>query len=408
MGSRLGRRRIGSDVHRSVIVGLSGRDIVCLSTHYWDERRFRKQEFMERFALRNRILFVEPSFPMVRQPEAHLREVATNHLLSSRLEQRDPNLHLLKPSRRLPRSSRPSIERLTYAWWGRQIGRAVRRLGFENAIVWLYHPAYLAGLGAIGHTQLVLDLVDDLAAYHGADGSHVERQIASLVARSDLLVTTAAPLADRYGRGARSSVVVPNGFSGDVFSPRARELPPPADLADIPRPWLGFVGTLFSFLDFELLETVARAHPDKSLVLVGPTETSTRNLVERLAALPNVYYLGSRPQIAIPAYVAHFDVCLNAFKVSRVADSVSPLKVYEYLAAGKPVISSPMKALREEPAGEAVIFAETPTEFVSAISRALAEDDEAARERRQAIASSYSWDELFARLDEACATALAG
>jgi glycosyltransferase involved in cell wall biosynthesis len=389
-------------------MGLNGRDIICLSTHYWDERRFRKQEFMERFAQANRILFVEPSFSMARPAEVHLREVGTNRYLLSRRESRHKHLHLLKPPRGIPKWSNPLIERLNYQWYGRIVGRAARRLDFSDAIVWVYRPSYYHALGAIPHRWLVFDLVDDLSAYGGGHWDHIEHQIKGLVEESDLLVVTAKTLLDRYGSSAARAVQVANGFDAELFSPKRVGTEVPPLLSGIPRPILGFIGTLFSFLDFDLLEQVARVHHDKSLVLVGPVEASVKRDVARLRELPNVVHIGGQPQAEIPAYVSAFDVCLNPFRRGRVADSVSPLKVYEYLAMGRPVVSMPMKALQMEDVARVVVFADSPSEFCERIDSSL--DDEvqgATRARRDAVAA-YSWDGLFEHLDAACVEALNG
>jgi glycosyltransferase involved in cell wall biosynthesis len=385
---------------------LSDRDIVCVSTHYWDERRFRKQEFMARFAESNRVLFVEPTFSMARGAEAHLEEVASNRLLLGRTESRDGSLHLLKPPRALPKWTDPRVERVSYAWHGSVVGRAVKRLGFRDPILWVYNPAYRHGLRSIPHSQLVFDLVDDLSAYGGKDDPNVEEGIKGLVRQADLLVVTAATLAERYGGLARRVEHVANGFDGSRFAPE-RVGPVPAELAELPRPLLGFIGTLFPFLDFELLEDVAERHADRSLVLVGPVEANSEEAVERLARRPNVHHIGAQPQDAIPAFVAAFDVCLNPFKRSRVSDSVNPLKVYEYLAAGRPVVSTPMEALRREDAGRMVAFADGADAFSDAIERCLAEDGEDAAAERRAAVEPYSWQRLFERLSEACEAALA-
>jgi glycosyltransferase involved in cell wall biosynthesis len=182
---------------------------------------------------------------------------------------------------------------------------------------------------------------------------------------------------------------------------------PPAALAQIPRPILGFVGTLFAFLDFELLEAVARRHADKSMVLVGPIEAHAAEAVARLVALPNVHHVGSQPQAAIPAFVREFAVCLNPFVRGRVADSVSPLKVYEYLAAGRPVISSPMKALQMEEAGRVVAFGEDAAQFAAEVDRCLSPEVQQADQARRAAVAGYSWDALFERVDAACEAAFA-
>jgi glycosyltransferase involved in cell wall biosynthesis len=363
---------------------------------------------MARFAESNRVLFVEPSFSMTRRPERHLREVATNHVLLPRLESRSESLHLLKPPRALPKWTDPRMERLTYAWHGRVVGRAVRRLGFRDPVLWIYRPGYWRSIGSIPHRHLVFDLVDDLSAYGGGDDPNVEAGVGELVRRSDMLVVTATTLAERYGQHARRVEHIANGFDAERYAPERAGGPPPPQLDGIPRPILGFIGTLFPFLDFELLEDVARRHPDKSVVLVGPVEAESTAAVERLARLPNVHHLGPQPQAAVPAFVAHFDVCLNVFRRSRVSDSVNPLKVYEYLAAGRPVVSSPMEALRREDAGRLITFADGADEFSAAIDRCLAGDGPEAVAARRVGVEPYSWQRLFERLSEACESALAG
>ncbi len=386
---------------------LTGTDIICFSTHYWDERRFRKQEFMSRFARENRVLFVEPSISMARAPEAHLREVATNRYLLSHLETRDEQLHLLKPPRGLPKWSDPRVERLNYQWFGRVVERAARRLGFRDAILWIYRPSYHHALGAISHRWLVFDMVDDLSAYGGGHWDHVEYTMRGLVEESDLLVVTAKTLLDRYGPSAARAVQVSNGFDAGLFSPERVRGQVPLSLTGISRPILGFIGTLFGFLDFDLLEEIARVHNDKSLVLVGPVEASVEHAVARLRELPNVIHIGGQPQSEIPAYVAAFDVCLNPFRRGRVADSVSPLKVYEYLAMGRPVVSTQMKALQMEDAARAVAFADGASEFCEQITICLGTDVRNATQARREAVATYSWDRLFERLDAACAEALA-
>jgi glycosyltransferase involved in cell wall biosynthesis len=392
------------------VSSVAGRDIICLSTHYWKERRFRKQEFMARFARANRVLFVEPSFSMARRPEAHHREVATNRPFRPRLEATEQGIHLLKPPRGLPRWTDPRIERLTYAWYGRVIARAARKLGFTDPLLWVYQPSYVHSLGSLPHKHLVFDLVDDLAAYpYGGDrdrrGVVVERQVRTLIERSDLLVVTAKTLAERYGPLARQTIQVSNGYDSRLFSPDATGRAP-APLTELPRPILGFVGTIFTHLDFDLLSEVAKAHRDKSLVFVGPVEATARDAFSELLAHPNVFHVGPQPQASIPAWVAAFDVCLNPFAAGPVADSVNPLKVYEYLALGLPVVSVPMRALQMEDAGRVVAFADGAAEFSEQITKCLSEGVQAQAKARIEVAAPYSWDRLFAKVSAACEAAL--
>jgi glycosyltransferase involved in cell wall biosynthesis len=360
---------------------------------------------MSRFSDSNRILYVEPSFSMARRPEPHLREVATNRFLLSRHENRSGTVDLVKPPRGIPKWTHPTVQRHNYRWFGRAVARAAQRLGFRDAIAWVYSPAYLHALDVIPHRWLVFDLVDDLSAYSGNHQLNTERQIRRLVERSDLLVVTAKTLIDRYGSSAARAVQVSNGFKAELFS-TPDEVRPPSPLAGITRPILGFIGTLFSFLDYELLEHVARAHHDKSLVLVGPVETNAEQHVARLQKLPNVVHMGPQPQSMIPAYIGAFDVCLNPFRQGPLADSVSPLKVYEYLAMGRPVVSTMMEALRREDIASAIAFADGPAEFCQGIQACLDDNTPAAMQARRDAVARYSWQRLFDRLDSACAHAL--
>jgi glycosyltransferase involved in cell wall biosynthesis len=384
-------------------MSLTGEDIVCLSTHYWDQPRFRKQEFMARFAAANRVLYVEPSYSMVRPPRSTVGEVATNRLFRPGLSQRTRNLHLLKPPRKPPYWSKPPVEYVTYAWHARTVRQAIQQLKFVDPIVWIYRPAWARHLSVIPHSRLVFELVDDLTGYPGVDPAVVEADIRSLARQSDLFVVTADTLRSKFGADARHVEVVPNGFDADRFSPERIGASLPEDLASIPGPILGFVGTLFSFLDYDLMEAVAKANPDKSLVLIGPVDAPVAEAVRRLAELRNVHHLGPRTQDEIPRYVAGFDVCLCPFKKGRTADSVSPLKVYEYLAMGRPVVSAPMKALEGETAGRAVVFADGADEFNAAIAQCLTPAVQAGTEARRQAVASYSWAGLFERVDAAAA-----
>jgi glycosyltransferase involved in cell wall biosynthesis len=389
--------------------GMTGRDIICLSTHYWDERRFRKQEFMSRFAAANRVLFVEPSFSMLRRPDAHKQSVATNHWLTPELTSRIDNVNVLKPPRALPNWTEPRVERLTYRRYGRIVARAAERLAFQDIVLWIYNPSYAHSLDIIPHDQLVFDLVDDLTAYQGNNtwrAAHVESQVRGVINRSDLVIVTAKTLLERYRPVARRITHVPNGFASELFSPYESPGLAPDSLLDIPRPILGFVGTIFTLLDFDLLSKVARLHHDKSLVLVGPVEVTAAASLAQLTAQPNVFHVRPQPQPSIPSLISAFDVCLNPFVTGPVADSVSPLKVYEYLAMGRPVVSVPMKSLEMEDAGRVVLFGDGAREFSEQIDSCLTDEIQRAAPLRIAAAGKHSWDYLFAALSRTCAEVL--
>jgi glycosyltransferase involved in cell wall biosynthesis len=153
------------------------------------------------------------------------------------------------------------------------------------------------------------------------------------------------------------------------------------------------VGQINERLDRELITVVARAHPEWSIVLVGPI---LRDLdVGPLAALPNVHFLGPASLDRLPEFLKPMDVCTVPFHVNEHTRTMNPLKVLEYLAAGKPVVATPLPALRAY--GPHVALPSGPREFAAAVEQALADDCEARRRTRAEFAGRHSWE---SRLEE--------
>ncbi|MCH8966815.1 MAG: glycosyltransferase [Planctomycetes bacterium] len=204
----------------------------------------------------------------------------------------------------------------------------------------------------------------------------------------DVVVATAESLTrSKVPRSGRTHYL-PQGVNYEHFNaPR----PEPPDLADIPRPRIGFSGQLSACCDLTLLRHVAVAFPRASLVFVGPVSVDPVTL-----NLPNVHFLGRRAYDQLPAYVQHFDVGIVPYLLNEWTVAVDPLKVLEYLAAGIPVVSTKIPEL--EKYRDAVLVAEDQEGFVRGVRRALAEDKSVARRRGEMIASRNTWEQRAERL----------
>jgi glycosyltransferase involved in cell wall biosynthesis len=265
--------------------------------------------------------------------------------------------------------------------------RAARKLGFSSPCVWTYTPLYEPHLGAFAERCVVYDVVDDYAAmpyYRRVAGSSVADLDRNLTRRADLVFVVNEYLhGQRSEWNARCHFV---GNAGDVHlfaeartSPRA-----PDDVAHLPTPRIGFHGTLTGDkLNVPLVGEVARRRPEWTFVLIGPDKD--RSVRRELGRLPNVHFLGPRRAAALPPYLAAFDVLLIPYR--RTAFTGRPLKVYEALAAGVPVVATGLPELAGEP-GVSVADSNVE-ELESAIARVLAED------RPQVPLDSvagYSWE----------------
>lgn len=401
------------------------RSILCLSSMAWEGLWTRKQRFMHLLAGRgHRVLYVEP----VTQPLA--RFVGKDRLRPgwrARLSRPDPRreLYVLTPPAGLPFAARHP---LPFTWNSRLMqavaGRASRRLGLgEDALVWTYLPWYP---GRLRPHRLVYDCVDEHAAYPGVNAAMVRAAEGALLARADLVLVTAQGLLAERADRTRRCVYLPNGVDARAFAGPREEADGTAvadtaagaaaaaagavaaadaadeaarpELARLPRPIAGFVGGLFAWIDVDLLAWVARAKPAWSFVLIGPTDRDLGPLL----ACGNVHYLGPRPRDRVPAYMRGFDVGLNPFRATELSRRVNPLKVYEYLAAGIPVVSTDMPEVLR--LGDVVRVAANREEFAALLDAAAQERHDPARvAARRAVAWQHDWGVLFQRALDAVA-----
>jgi glycosyltransferase involved in cell wall biosynthesis len=238
---------------------------------------------------------------------------------------------------------------------------------------------------------VVYDLLDDLSIYDAdEDGMPEERRVRfhhpRVMERADVVMVSNPVLADTHRAERADLVLVPNGVDAGRFGAPAA---PPSDLSGDGRPVVGYHGMVSYWFDVDLLAAVATARPGYRFVLVGPVDPRVAERVAPLRALPNVELLGERPSSLMPSYVQAFDVGTVWFQVNDLTRAVTPLKMYEYLAAGVPCVATPLPACVDEPA---VTTAATPDEFAAALDRALASAHAAALRE---TARRHDWTALL-------------
>lgn len=372
------------------------KSIICISTHFWHDYWFRKQHFMSRFAEKGyRVLYVQPTHSMVRKYRKP--ELSKNRNILPSIERLNRNIILFNPPKLLPKPMIPTSSIISHTYISWLIGKTARRLNMSNAILWVYRPEYASGLKFIPHNRLVFDLADDLASYKESAkrrSRYVANCISKIAFLADQMIVTSPTLQKLYQNKTKRCALISNGFDEKLFDGQPK--PIPKDLAQIPKPVAGFVGTLFSYLDYQLLYQVARSLPEVSFVFVGPVESNGKDGVALVNNLSNTYFLGPKNKESIPDYVSNFTVCLNPFKEDNVSKAVSPLKVYEYLATGRPVISTPMEGLAKETAGKWVHFVR-PDSFKNKLEALITNNNNINYDQIEA-AREFSWTSQFNNL----------
>ena len=324
---------------------IEGRTILCFASGY-DAPPTSKHHVMHILAERNTVLWV--NYHASRAPTAsssdalHMARKLAEVFSGLRRPRR--NLFVLTPLV-VPLPASPWARRLNRALLIGQIRRALDRLRNGPLQIWSFTPDVAYALGHFGEEKVVYYCVDDHAAFTGYDRQQVLRDEEALCRRADLVVTTSRALQESKKAWNPNTILVPHGVDYEHFSRAVREdLPCPPDIADIPHPRLGFFGLIRDWVDLALLADIARARPDWHIVMIGDADSNV-NLAQ-YRTIRNMHFLGRKPYEDLPAYCKAFDVGLIPFKINELTKAVNPIKLREYLAAGLPVVSTPLPEVR--------------------------------------------------------------
>jgi UDP-galactopyranose mutase len=350
-------------------------DLVCFSHLRWDFVFQRPQHLLTRCGERRRVFFVEePVFGEELRLDVSEREGGVRVVVAH-----------------LPEGARADAEALQR----RLLDQLFAQHDIDDYVLWYYTPMAVEWTRHLSPAAVVYDCMDELSAFHGAP-PELKRREAELFRLADLVFTGGQSLYEAKRPQHPSVHAFPSSIDRAHFA-QARELTEdPPDQTHIPHPRLGFFGVVDERLDIALLDAVAAARPDWQHVIVGPV---VKIAPETLPRRPNIHYLGAKHYRELPAYIAGWDVATLLFAINDATRFISPTKTPEYLAAGKPVVSTPIRDV-VRPYGDLglVRIAATPAEFVAAAEAALAEDGAARLPAADEFLARASWDDTWARM----------
>jgi len=375
---------------------LQGHDLIYFGPGKWQGLWRNRHQLLTRFARHNRVLYVEPATYL----QTFREQWRTGHLGWRTLRQefrRDwvepvrPNLYIYHSPTSLPVSGRFPLDWVTWQLWLLALKLALRRLRFQRPVLWLSRPEMGRFLGKFGESLAIYHVVDEYTAYQTvtAEEADVLRRLEScLLQRVDLAIVVSPQLLEAKRAFNAQTYLVPNGVDPAAFEVVA---PVPDDLQLIPAPRLIYSGLIGARLDLKLLYDLMRRRPDWSLVLLGEVNAAgAEAALAELQSLANVHVLGLRPVNAVPAYLAACEVCVLPYRQDREAQHIDPLKLYEGLAAGKPIVMTPIPAAHSF--CEVVRTAANVEEMERQILAALCENSPQCEARRRSAVAGHTWE----------------
>lgn len=365
--------------------------ILTISTTDWHAPQFgSRQQIALQLARRGHsVLFVEiprALHSLVSDPVGTCR--ALRRL--GHVHQVEDRLLIYTPLPVLPIYYNPLVNALNQRLLLRDLRRTLTHLGWQPDILWTYwpHTAYL--IGKLGERAAVYHCIDDFVAvgYPLTTHSSIARMEADQCRQVDVVFARTAALAASKRELNPNTHLLPGGVDTAHFDPTGVAAPP-AEIAALPRPRVGLVGTIDDRVDVGLLAHCAQNLPQANFVLVGPVKRHRVN-VRPLKELPNVHLLPPCPHAQVPAIVAVLDVCLIPYRVNPYTEGLSPIKLYEYLALGKSVVTTNLPYLRREAAH--IRIARAAEEFLAAVRESLAHPPTPEEQIRwRAAAEAQSW-----------------
>jgi glycosyltransferase involved in cell wall biosynthesis len=383
---------------------IKDRDIVCLSFVTWDDHWATPQQQMSRLAKHNRIFFVDqPISPFSLVTGIRRRDAVVRQFRRWRRGYREvaKNVFAGSPPPILPLRNLKLANAINAFILRRWLARQVAQLKLHDPIYWNFQPT-MPGIGrAVAPALSIYHCVDDFSGipHWWNMPASVRAREAACCREADVVICTGRMLVDERRPLNANIHFVPEGADVELFATAGlAETKVPDDIAELKGKVVGYVGVVDFRLDTELLAYMAERQPDWSIAIVGPVKGDVQGLA-RLEGLRNVHFFGNRRIDQLPAYLKAMDACLIPYVLNDFTHHIFPLKLYEYMAAGKPIVATDMEEMRAYD-GNGLTITRTKESFHEVVRDAM-ENDSPERAAERVLATALeSWDHRVEEISE--------
>ena len=379
------------------------KDIIWISTQDWDDVWTRKQRFALYLSEKGyRILYVENQLHWAGfMLNKELRKFKRVFKFTNSPKEIKKNIFVATPPLVFPGQMMSKIiNRINKFLLIYLINRLIKKLKIKNYYLWVYPPDSIDLIDRLQYEKLIFDCVDDWSRFSGlVSRQTMEKYMNDLFRRADLVVVTHEELCRKANMCTDRVALIPNGVEANHFDlSKIEDGDIPEEMKRIVGPKIGFIGCVAKWIDYDLLHYIAVNRPEWSIIMIGPV--SNRIKIDKIRQQKNIYLLGRKAYNDLPKYIKAFDVCINPFVVDELSESIDPLKMYEYLATGKPIVSVKMPSVNRFKG--LIDIAKDKKEFVKCIEKNISNSSqENLRAKRIQIANEHSWQKRYQQLYDA-------
>jgi len=382
---------------------IKNKSIIRICEVSWNHLWTRRQRFSMMLAKNgNKVLYVEPAGSLLDFIIHPGRNVSLQIKAKIKKPYDDLDLYILLPSMRIPLAGTFSklglkfVKKYNQRSLKKDILFAISKLKMDGYFVWTYFQKSLSAdlFNELKYDLLIYDCVDSIAQHPNTlDEEKLLEQY--ILQKAQIVFSTSRLLTDYLLKFNSNTNLFSNGVDIELYSKALDENTIiPSELKNIEGTVIGYVGVTYDLIRLDILEHIAKMRPQWTFIMIGPIHIN----LKRFKKYPNIKFLGVKKKEEIPNYLKRFDVCLNLFKETEFTKRINPLKVYEYLAAGKPVVSVPMIEL--EKFSSLIHLEKDKEKFLAKIELALNENKLENIEKRRETIKDYSWDIIFKRIND--------
>ena len=357
-------------------------NIICIGNIGWNYLWQRPQHIMSRLAINNKVLYVEETQSIIS---------LVRRLQFSVIRKENDVLVLTPIGVPFGLQKINIFKHINFYILCITLKIIMRKYGFNDSVLWFYNIRMADLIDKVNKQIVVYDCVDEFNAFTGSTESDKADEL-KLLKSADIVFTSSEQLYVNKGKYTKKIYLIKNAADIEHFS-KTDETFKSEELSQIKKPIIGYVGAIWDWFDFDLIAFLAKAHPEISIVLIGPVNADTSSI----SRFHNVFFFGKKPYKDLPNYIGYFDVCIIPFKVNELTENADPIKLYEYMATGKPIVST---NLSEAKKFSCVKIGENYNNFIKHTIDSISNHEIENEVNKDLLAENHSWAKRVRDIEE--------